>query len=127
MPASKIKQIKYESETWKRLLSFMMDENTHLKNRLAEILKDDFDTNLLEEVERFQSSFIKEDLLIGLLRNDIAEIDALLKERYEDEIILNMIDFKLKSLRNNIVNAEKQFGNLKLSFNHYMSKKMKYG
>jgi regulator of replication initiation timing len=122
MPELKLKQLKYEADTWKRLLGFMMEENIHLKNRVSQILKDRFDENLLEEVEVFQSSFIKEDEMIGLLRNDVAELDKLLqKEVFEDGIIIKNIESKLKKLRHNIKNAEKQFGKLKMDFNNYLS------
>ena len=122
MPELKLKQLQYESDTWKRLLGFMMDENIHLKNRLSEVLKDNFDKNLLEGVEGFQNNFIKEDELIGLLRNDVAGLDKLLeREIFEDGKIVNEIDKRLKNLRNNIVYAEKQFGKLKLEFNNYLS------
>lgn len=81
----KLKQLQFESNTWKRLLRFMMEENNHLKNRIAEILKDDFDKNLLKEIENFQSNFIKQDELINLLRNDAADLDKLLiPEIFED-------------------------------------------
>jgi len=122
MPELKLKQLQYESDTWKRLLGFMMDENIHLKNRLSEVLKDKFDKNLLVEIEGFQNNFIKEDELIGLLRNDVAGLDKLLeREIFEDGKIVNEIDKRLKNLRNNIVYAEKQFGKLKLEFNNYLS------
>jgi regulator of replication initiation timing len=122
MPELKLKQLQYEADTWKRLLGFMMDENIHLKNRVSQILKDRFDENLLEEVEVFQSSFIKEDALIGLLRNDVAELDKLLqKEVFEDGVIIKNVESKLKKLRHNIKNAEKQFGKLKIDFNNYLS------
>ncbi len=122
MPELKLKQLQYEADTWKRLLGFMMDENIHLKNRISQILKDRFDENLLEEVEVFQSSFVKEDALIGLLRNDVAELDKLLqKEVFEDGTIIKNVESKLKKLRHNIKNAEKQFGKLKMDFNNYLS------
>ena len=122
MPELKLKQLQYESDTWKRLLGFMMDENIHLKNRLSEVLKDKFDKNLLVEIEGFQNNFIKEDELIVLLRNDVAGLDKLLeREIFEDGKIVNEIDRRLKNLRNNIVYAEKQFGKLKLEFNNYLS------
>lgn len=122
MPELKLKQLQYESDTWKRLLGFMMDENIHLKNRLSEVLKDKFNKNLLVEIEGFQNNFIKEDELIGLLRNDVAGLDKLLeREIFEDGKIVNEIDRRLKNLRNNIVYAEKQFGKLKLEFNNYLS------
>jgi hypothetical protein len=122
MPDLKFKQLHYECQTWKRLLGFMMDENIHLKNRIAEILKKGFDKNLLEEVENFQSRFIKEDELIGLLRNDMAELDKLLINGVpEDNMITKDIDKRLKKIRDNIITAEKYFGKLKLEFNNYLS------
>ena len=128
MPELKLKQLKFESDTWKRLLDFMMDENIQLKNRLSEVLKDQFDKNLLDDVERFQSHFIKEDQLIGLMRNDIAELDALLIENLlDDEMSMQNVHLKLKRLRNNIKNAEMQFSNLKLDFYNYLSENLKYG
>ncbi len=122
MPELKLKQLQYEAETWKRLLGFMVDENIHLKNRLSEILKDRFDKNLLDEVESFQSRFVKEDEMIGLLRNEVAELDKLLaREIFEDGSLIHKVDKKLKTLRSNISNAEKQFGKLKTEFNSYLS------
>jgi len=121
MPELKLKQLQFESNTWKRLLCFMMEENNHLKNRIAEILKDDVDKNLLEEIENFQSNFIKQDELINLLRNDAAELDKLLmKEIFEDGKIIKEINRKLKDLRNNIPTIEKQCTKVKLEFNNYL-------
>ena len=122
MPDLRLKQLHYESDTWKRLLGFILDENIRLKNRLSEVLKDKFDKNLLAEVEAFQNSFIKEDALVALLRNDVAELDKLLvREICEDGKIINKIDIRMKNLRNNIMNAEIQFGKLKSAFNSYLS------
>jgi glutaredoxin 2 len=122
MPQLILRQFEYESDTWKRLLSFMIDENIHLKNRLVEILKSIPDQSSLEEMENFHSRFIKEDDLINLLRNDVAELDRLLiREVFEDGKIFEDINRKLNKLRNNIVNAELQFSQLKLEFNNYFS------
>jgi hypothetical protein len=122
MPELKLKQLKYETDTWKRLLGFMMEENSHQKTRLAEILKDKFNKNLLDEIEDFQTRFIKEDELIGLLRSDIAELDKLMaKERLENGKIIKEIDGNLKKIRNNINLAERQFSQLKTEFNSYLS------
>lgn len=125
MPALKLKQLQYETDTWKRLLAFMMDENIHLKIRLSEILKDNFDVKKLEVAEDFQSNFIKEDELIGLLRNDIAELDKLFGMKiFEDGWLINEIDIKLKNLRNNIITAERRFGKLQVDFNSYLSQNL---
>ena len=125
MPKLKLKQLQYESDTWKRLLGFIMEENSYLKNRISEILKDKFNKNLLEELEGFQSRVVKEDGLIGLLRNDVAELDKLLeREIFEDGKIIKEIDKTLKRLRNNTLVAEKQFNKLKLEFNSFLSENL---
>jgi hypothetical protein len=60
--------------------------------------------------------------MISLLRNEVAEMDKLLvREIFENGKIANEVDKTLKKLRNNIMNAEEQFGKLKLEFNSYLS------
>ena len=121
MPELKLKQLQYESDTWKQLLGFMMDENIRQKNRLSEILKNGFDRNLLEEMENFQTRFIKEDERIRLLRHELVELDKLLiRELFDDGKIIKEINTKFKNLRNNIVITERKFGELKLDFNNFL-------
>jgi len=122
MPRLILRQLEYESNTWKRLLGFMIDENIHLKNRLIEILKSISDEDLLEEMENFHSRFIKEDALINLLRNDVTEFDKLLmREIFEDGKIFDKVTRQLNELRNNIFIAEVQFSKLKSDFNNYLT------
>jgi hypothetical protein len=119
----KKKQLQYEINNLKRLLDFMTDENIHLKNRISEILSDRFDTYLLEEVDGFQSSLIREDNLIALLKNEITEVDSLMrKEADKDAGLLKKTEVKLKRLHRNMQTAEKQFGKLKLQFHRFLSK-----
>ena len=126
MPELKLKQLQYECATWKRSLGFMMEENIRLKNRIAEILKDNFDAGLLENIEMFQNNFINEDTRMSLLRDDVADLEKLLANQFfENEAkIKEAVDSKLKKVRNNIIEAEKQFSGLKMSFNNYLSKNM---
>ena len=120
-----LKQFQDESDAWKRLLCLLMDENVSLKYRLAEVLKDKFDNNLLDEVENFQSRFIKNDGLIGLLRNDVAEFDKLMvRERFDDGEFKKKVGNQLSKLRNNIEAAEIQFNKLKSEFNSYLSENL---
>ena len=121
MSQIKLKQLQHESDTWKRSLAFMMDENVQLKNRLADILRSEFDNNLLEDIENFQTNFIREDEMISLLKTDIAKLDKLLvREVFEDGQIVDNINRMLKEIRRNISIAETQFGKLKLEFNSYL-------
>lgn len=126
MPELKLKQLQYECATWKRSLGFMMEENIRLKNRIAEILKDNFDAGLLENIEMFQNNFINEDTRMSLLRDDVADLEKLLTNQFfENEAkIKEAVDSKLKKVRNNIIEAEKQFSGLKMAFNNYLSKNM---
>jgi len=127
MSTLKLNQLRYESDTWKRLLGFMTDENVHLKNRLTEILKEDFNTDMLVEVEEFQNRFVKEDVIIGLVRSDIAELDKLLTlDQFSDGKVAKEIERKIKKLRNTINSAEETFGKLKLDFNSYMSENIQW-
>src|SRR5207342_2914114 len=88
-PRLNLVQLQYESDYWKRLMVFTLGENIHLKNRLAEILKNRFDEMLLEEVEAFHSRVIGVDDSVRLLRYEIAELDKLLiRERFEDGLIV---------------------------------------
>lgn len=126
MTGLKIAQLRYESETWKRLLEFIMDENIQLKYRLSDVLKNNFDKYFLEQLENFQSNFVKQDNLVSVLRNDVAELDKLLvgDDSCEDGKTMKEIDKKMKILRNNINNAEKQFSQMKAAFISYLSENM---
>ncbi len=122
MPDLELRQLQYESDTWKRLLGFLEEENIHLKNRLSEILKNGFNDNLLDELENFHGRFVKEDELIRLLRNNVAELDDLLvREVLEDGKIIKEIRRKLKNLSDNIQNVQERFTRLKLEFNSFIS------
>ena len=101
-----------------------MEENIRLKNRIAEILKDNFDTGLLENIETFQNNFIDEDTRMSLLRDDVADLEKLLQHEPFENKTTPAIETKLKKIRNNIMEAEKQFSGLKLAFNNYLSKNM---
>jgi hypothetical protein len=125
MPNDKLMQLRYESDTWKRLLGFMMDENVHLKFRLSDILKNSFNKQLLEQLEIFQSNFVKVDDLISVLRNDLAELDKQLVWNMPEEAkIMRDIEIKMKKIRNNINNAETQFSQLKSEFISFLSENM---
>jgi glutaredoxin 2 len=122
MPELKLKQLQYESDTWKRLLGFMTEENIHLKNRLSEILKGRFSNIMLEDAEGFQNRFVRADELIGMMRDDVALLDRLLeKKTFEDGQIAKDITRALKNIRRNMTVAEKQFAKLKMDFNSYLS------
>jgi hypothetical protein len=126
MNEAKINQLEVEADTWKRILNFFRDENIFMKNRLSGILKNGFDRNLLEEFENFQTGFIKHDEVISLLKNEIVEFEKLLlNERLHHGISDEIIDKKIGHLRNNMINSEREFCQLQLRFNVYISENMR--
>ena len=121
----KMEQVKIESNSWKRLLDFFMEETVHAKNRLSDILSNGFDRNLLDELEDFQSQYIKQDEVISLLRHEIAELNKLLlNENQNNGINRDLIERKLENLRHNLSNSERRFCDLQLEFNRYLSKEI---
>jgi hypothetical protein len=118
----KILQYRHESDTWKRYLQFIQQENNHLKNRLSQVLQADTDNEFLERAEYFQSKFISEDDTVNMLRQDIHELDKLLaKDAGEDAIVLKELQKRLKKMHKDMEIVEKQFNKLKSDFNLYLT------
>lgn len=121
MTELKLMQLRHEINTWKRMLGFMQEENVHLKNRLSDVLKDRFNKNMLDGVEFFQTNFIREDEVIGLLKNEVAEVENIL----QSEIFMNEniypIGRKFEKVRKNIDAAERDFTKINIDFNKYLS------
>lgn len=119
--ARSLKQFQFESAAWKRELGFMKEENVHLKNRLAEILKGRIDKNLLKEAESFQNSFVSDDDIINLLRHDVIEFEKLLlHQSSERRVIFKDIKEKYETIFNHLRIAKSKFENLKTEFNNYV-------
>lgn len=119
----KIKQFQYESDAWRRMLGFLLQENAILKNRLAELVheskvSDDF----LEMAEQYQTRFIQNDQIINLVRSDIAELDKLLtRNLHENGLIVKAIARKQNKLRKELTTLESSFNEMKIQFNNYLS------
>lgn len=121
MVTLKLEQLLFESDTWKRTLAFMTEENIRLKSRLSEILKKKIDKALLPRAEEFNNSFLKHDDLIKVLRNDISGFDKLLtRDLFEDGEMIKVIESRLEIIRNNIKEAEERFSAMKLNFYNQM-------
>lgn len=119
---NKILQYRHESDTWKRYLQFIQQENNHLKNRLSQVLQSDTDHEFLERAEYFQNKFITEDDTVNMLRQDIHELDVLLtKELQEDGAVIKELQKKLKKMNKDMDIVEKQFSKLKSDFNLYLT------
>jgi hypothetical protein len=118
-----INQLLLESETWKHILSFLAEENSVLKNRLAEFLTtvDKDDPYLLEKMESFQNLFLKEDAEVQALKTKVAEQDKLLvRDLYEDGDLFHKVKMRQQKLRRVFENAKEDFDSIKSEFNTYV-------
>lgn len=121
MSAKQIRRFEYESDTWKRQLSFIREENIYLKKMLIEILKEKLSPADLEAAESFQTLFIEQDKLVTILGNSVAEFDRLLKrELFEDGALLRTVMLEHLHIDRKISEAEASFDSLKRRFNNYM-------
>jgi hypothetical protein len=118
----KLEQVKFETGSLKRLLTFIVEENIQLKNRISDILKNSFERRMLHQMETFQNRFIMEDELISLLRNDAAQLERQLQQYVtDDEVTINEINRKLRKLSYNIEAAENHFIKLRTDFNVFLA------
>ncbi len=121
-PGLKIRQFRHEIEAWKRSPEFIMQENSILKNRLAEVLNATSNqSNFINESEQYQNCFVQTDEYIWLIRREIVELDQLLagnafpKGRSLDDVIQ-----KQKKLSADMQNVGREFNKLKFEFNNYL-------
>ena len=107
-------QMLHELETWQRTLNYLQQENIHLKNRLAEIVKNGIDDKMLRQAEYFQNQFLNKDVIIAILKQDV------LAER--DSNRRTVAPGAYEKLREDMAKMETAFAFLKSEFNGYVSK-----
>lgn len=122
-PEKKMRQFQDVLATWKQLLNARMEENILLKYKISEILKNNFNENCLEEIEEFQTQFIKEDELINLLRKDVSELDNyILSKALQDGKMEKSFDAKIENLRKDIASSTSRFRASKTAFDNFQNK-----
>ena len=122
-PKMDVRQFQTKIEGWKQLLNSRMEENVLLKTKLADILKNEYDQNSLEEIEDFQTQFIKEDELIHSLRRDVNDLDNLQYSNiFEFRKMEKSFETKMEKLGKDITNSITRFCILKSAFSDFQRK-----
>ncbi|RYZ56164.1 MAG: hypothetical protein EOP49_01025 [Sphingobacteriales bacterium] len=116
----RLEQLKNEGTTWLRMLDFLQQENILLKHRLGEILQLKVGTELLENAELYQTSFLNKDLLISVLRHDI-KIHEQQIQRFQQDTEARNILTRHSTLRLDMEKLEQDFTRLRSSFYSYFS------
>lgn len=124
MPDTKsmIKQFQYESDAWRRMLAFLLQENAILKTRLSELVHErEVSDDFMEMAEQYQNRFIQNDQIINFVRSDVTELDNLLtRNLHENGHIMKTIARKQKKLRKELTTLETTFNEMKIQFNNYL-------
>lgn len=109
-----------ERESWKSELGLMMEENAQLKDRVYEALQKSFNRKHIDAVENFQNEFLRQDVLIALLRNELAELNRLFAHMPDGENREKQVAGKIQRMRHNISAGQQQLRVLRQNFNEYM-------
>ena len=121
MPDPKIKQLQCQSESWKRILGFMREENAYMKDCVSELAKNEVHIDLLDKLEIFQNRFVKADELISLLRDEVNELENLLnRDIFENGNMMKMADKRFRKVKANIETTQQDFAKLLQDFNNYV-------
>lgn len=121
-PKSAIRQFVFETESWLRCLSFIGQENTYYKNRLAEMVMESDSYTDLQTAEKIQEMLLSQDVVISFLKTELIKHSNLMqREAKEDGQLLNEAMKKQLSLRNDIRNAEQLFTHIKEAFSDYVN------
>ena len=62
-----------EASDWLKILDGLQQENVRLKNRIADVIRHDVNGKTLDQAELFLSSIMNKEVVIALLRRDIAQ------------------------------------------------------
>ena len=109
--------------TWLRSIDFFKQENSFLKNRLAEVVDGTTDRGFLAQAEHFQNQFIIKDEFLDELRHEVNEQERDLTVQFRHQSFSADIVMKdrQQQLRGQMQYLEKEFSNLRYEFNNYLA------
>jgi polyhydroxyalkanoate synthesis regulator phasin len=118
-----LEQYHHENMTWLRSIDFFKQENSFLKNRLAEVVDGTTDRGFLAQAEHFQNQFIIKDEFLDEIRHEVNEQERDLTVQFRHQSFSADIVMKdrQQQLRGQMQYLEKEFSNLRYEFNNYLA------
>ena len=117
-----LSQYQFELDSWGRLLAFQKEELVYCKNRLAEVVNDSSDDEMLLVAEGFQEEFLAQERVIGYLSGELKrQVQLLEKETYLDGEIYTEVVKGQKTLRREIKKGEESFVLVKEDFGKFLN------
>ncbi len=118
-----LEQYHHENMTWLRSIDFFKQENSFLKNRLAEVVDGTTDRGFLAQAEHFQNQFIIKDEFLDELRHDVNAQERDLSQRFRQQSFKPDVSTRERQqqLRSQMQYLEKEFTSLRYEFNNYLA------
>ncbi|MCD6063306.1 MAG: hypothetical protein K0R82_1217 [Flavipsychrobacter sp.] len=109
-----LNELETEIGTWLQKLEGMQLENTDMKTRLADAVKQTVSSAALEEAEQFQSRFLNKDAVISFMRADI--------KKHAQKLGNNTADIQSwqSKLRSDMEKMETEFSSMRSVFSSYL-------
>lgn len=121
--SSTINQFQFEINSWIRLVEFLNQENSHLKNRLSEVIDQIKDREKLALAEHFQNQFIVKDDIYDHIIHDLkkqahkwTEIKLVSTKEISDDLAKTQ-----KNLRDQIEFIERDHVVITKDYNTYLA------
>jgi hypothetical protein len=121
--SSTLNQFQFEIYMWIRLIEFLIQENTYLKNRLSEVIDQIKDRENLALAEHFQNQFIVKDDVYDHIIHDLKkqsykwkEVKSITSKEVQDD--LSKIQ---KNLKDQLEFIERDHAVLTKDYNTYLA------
>jgi len=121
--SSTLNQFQFEIHSWIRLMEFLNQENTFLKNRLPEVIDQIKNKEKLALAEHFQNQFIVKDDIYDHIIHDLKkqahkwiEIKLISSKEISDDLVKTQ-----KNLRDQIEFIERDHAVITKDYNTYLA------
>lgn len=123
MISSKYRQYLFENGSWIRLIEYLIQENTFMKNRLSEVIDQIHDRESLAIAEHFQNQFIVKDDLFDHILFDLHKENEKWRafRSMESETNFNDLISVHKHLKDQLDFIEKDHSIIKRDYNTYLN------
>jgi hypothetical protein len=118
---TKLEQVKFEKESWKRLLDYIKQEKVIAREHISQLVKDaQYDPHFLNAVENYLDDLLRLETVATLIKSDISAFENLLECKFMSSQELETILRNRQKLNHNVQQLEQRFKQINSSFDSYI-------
>ncbi|MFM1964066.1 MAG: hypothetical protein RLZZ172_2911 [Bacteroidota bacterium] len=114
-------QYLYETTAWIRLIEFLNQENTHMKNRLSVVIEGIYNREHVAMAEHFQNQFIVKDDVYDHMLHDLNKQAAKWQQNTVCPALLKDLKKSHANLCHQIESLEREQAVIRKDYNTYLS------